>query len=328
MTILVTGAAGFIGAAVTRALLARGESVLGLDNLNAYYDPALKRARLQTLSAQAGFRFRQLDLADHQSILALAETEPGIDRILHLAAQAGVRYSLVDPWSYAQSNVVGHLAILEMARRLPLCRHLVYASSSSVYGGNQKLPGGVEDRVDDPLSLYAVTKRAGELMSRCYSRLYELPMTGLRFFTVYGPWGRPDMSPFLFTKAVLEGTPLTLYGDGTMRRDYTYVDDIVGGVLAALDRVPEPDGEGIAHRVYNLGSDRPIKVIDFLRRIEAICGRKAEVRQAPALSAEPEETWADITQSRADLGYAPSTPLDTGLTALVEWYGAFYRVPA
>jgi len=326
VTILVTGVAGFIGAAVADGLLARGEAVLGLDSLNAYYDPALKRARLERLRGRPGFRFRQLDLARQGALAALEDEAAAIVAIVHLAAQAGVRHSLKDPWSYLASNVDGHLEVLEFARRLPRLRHLVYASSSSVYGGNAKLPAAEADAVDDPLSIYAVTKRTGELMSRCYARLYGLPQTGLRFFTVYGPWGRPDMSPFLFARAILEGKPLTLYDEGEMRRDYTSIDDIVPGVLAAIDRVAAPDEAGVPHRLYNLGNDRPVSVAAFLAELERLCGRKALVEPAAASAAEPESTWADIELARRELGFAPPTPLAEGLARFVAWFRDYYRL--
>ena len=326
MTILVTGVAGFIGAAVAEALLARGEAVLGLDSLNSYYDPALKRARLARLERRDGFRFLERDLSAAEPTLALAEAHPEIGRIVHFAAQAGVRHSLTDPWSYLASNVSGHLNVLEMARRLPDCRHLLYASSSSVYGANPKLPAGVGDRVDDPLSLYAVSKRSGELMSRCYARLHGLPMTGLRFFTVYGPWGRPDMTPFLFAGALLRGETVTLFERGRMRRDYTAIDDVVPGVLAALDRVPGPDAEGVPHRLYNIGNDAPVSVRDFLAVLERLSGRRAAIREAALSAAEPEATWADIAESRRDLGYSPATPLEEGLGRFLAWFRDYYRL--
>jgi UDP-glucuronate 4-epimerase len=324
VTILVTGVAGFIGAAVAERLLARGDSVLGLDSLNAYYDPGLKRARLARLEGQPGFRFRQLNLAERGVLDALEGEDIGT--IVHLAAQAGVPHSLKDPWSYLSSNVDGHLEVLEYARRLPRLRHLVYASSSSVYGGNAKLPAAEDDRVHDPLSLYAVTKRTGELMSRCYARLYGLPQTGLRLFTVYGPWGRPDMSPFIFARAILEGQPLTLYDGGRMRRDYTAIDDVVPGVLAAIDRVPRPDATGVPHQLYNLGNDHPIVVADFLAELERLCGRKALIEPAASSEAEPESTWADISAARRDLGFAPQTPLSEGLARFVAWFRDYYRL--
>ena len=326
MTILVTGVAGFIGAAVAEALLARGESVLGLDSLNDYYEVTLKQARLARLEGSPGFRFRRLDLARHEDILPLAAGEPAIDRIVHLAAQAGVRHSLVDPWSYLQSNLAGHLTVLELARRLPRLRHLVYASSSSVYGGNAKLPAAEGDPVEQPLSLYAASKRADELMSLTYARLFGTPMTGLRFFTVYGPRGRPDMTPFLFTRAVLEGGTITLYDGGRLRRDFTAIEDIVPGVLAALDRVPTADGEALAHRLYNLGNDRPVAVRDFLAVIERACGRAAVIVERPASIAEPQATWADLTLARRDLGYDPRVALEEGLPRFVAWFRDYYRI--
>ena len=326
VTILVTGVAGFIGAAVAEGLLLRGESVLGLDSLNSYYDPALKQARLARLQHRPGFRFQRLDLAQRDALAPLAAEASSIEVIVHMAAQAGVRHSLKDPWSYLASNVDAHLVVLEFARRLPRLKHLVYASSSSVYGGNDKLPAAEDDRVDDPLSLYAVTKRSGELMSRCYARLYGLPQTGLRFFTVYGPWGRPDMSPFLFTRAILEGRPLTLYDAGEMRRDYTAIDDVVPGVLSALDRVPVPDSAGVPHRLYNLGNDHPVSVATFLAELERLCGRQALIEPATASEAEPESTWADIALARRDLRFEPRTPLAEGLARFVAWFRSYYRL--
>lgn len=324
MTILLTGVAGFIGAAVADRLLAAGRPVLGLDSLNAYYDPGLKRARLARLEGRPGFRFLQIDLAKRGALAALAGEE--IETIVHLAAQAGVRHSLTDPWSYLASNVDAHLEVLEFARRLPRLRHLVYASSSSVYGGSANLPAAENDPVNDPLSFYAVTKRAGELMSRCYARLYDLPQTGLRFFTVYGPWGRPDMSPFIFTRAILEGSPITLYDGGRMRRDFTAIDDIVPGVLAAIDRVAGRDDSGVPHQLYNLGNDAPVTVTAFLETLERLCGRKALIEPAAASEAEPDSTWADITAARRDLGFAPGTPLEQGLARFVAWFRDYYRL--
>lgn len=324
MTILVTGVAGFVGAAVAASLLDRGEAVIGLDSLNDYYDIGLKQARLALLEGRKGFRFLKLDLARHEEVLALATAEPALDRIVHMAAQAGVRHSLVDPWSYLNSNVTGHLAILELARRLPRLKHLVYASSSSVYGGNSKLPAAEGDAVDEPLSLYAASKRADELMSRSYARLFGTPMTGLRFFTVYGPWGRPDMTPFLFTRAVLEGTTITLFDGGRLQRDFTAIEDIVPGVLAALDRPAAPDAAGVAHRLYNLGNDRPAWMRDFLAIIEQACGKAAVIREAPVSAAEPKATWADLTLARRDLGFDPKVSLEEGLPRFVAWFRGYY----
>ncbi len=319
MTILVTGAAGFIGMHVALALMARGERVVGLDNLNAYYDPALKHARLAQLAPHPGFTFVEGDIADPAALAAL----PPTPRIVHLAAQAGVRYSLENPGAYAQANLVGHLNILEHARRTPGgCAHLVYASSSSVYGGNTKTPFAVGDAVERPVSLYAATKRAGELMAQAYAHLYGFPQTGLRFFTVYGPWGRPDMAPFIFTRAVLEGAPIRLFNGGDMRRDFTYIDDIVAGVLAALDR---PPGAGV-NRVLNLGNARSEQLTDFLAAIEAAAGRRAVVEMAPMQPGDVVATAADIAATTQALGWAPTTPISEGVPRTVAWYRGFYGV--
>jgi UDP-glucuronate 4-epimerase len=327
MTVLVTGSAGFIGYHVSRALLARGEEVLGLDNLNHYYDPALKQARLERLQALPGFAFHQADVADLAAVTALARAgRERIRGVIHLAAQAGVRHSLEAPFDYVQSNLVGHMVMLEVCRReLPELRHLVYASSSSVYGGNTKTPFAVEDRVDQPISLYAATKRADELMSHCYSHLYGLPATGLRFFTVYGPWGRPDMAAFLFADAITAGRPLTLYNRGEMQRDFTYIDDIVAGVLAALDRPPA--GQHAApHRVYNLGNHRPVELRHFVAVLEQALGQKAEICLAPLPPGDVVRTSADIEASRRDLGFEPRTSIEDGLPRFVDWYRAYHGI--
>jgi UDP-glucuronate 4-epimerase len=326
MPVLVTGAAGFIGFGVAGALLARGETVIGVDNLNAYYDVRLKQARLERLEATPGFRFHRLDIADRGRLEALAGDEPGIDRIVHLAAQAGVRHSLEHPQDYIDANITGHLAVLELGRRLPGFRHLVYASSSSVYGGNDKLPFSVEDRVDRPLSIYGATKRADELMSHCYSHLFGLPATGLRFFTVYGPWGRPDMAMFIFTRAVLEGRPITLFNDGEMQRDFTYVDDIVAGVVAALDRPPPPAaaaGEP-PHRLYNLGNHRSEPLRRLVELVERECGRKALVELAPMQPGDARASFADIASATRDLGFLPRVSLDEGVPRFVAWYRDYH----
>jgi UDP-glucuronate 4-epimerase len=318
MAVLVTGAAGFIGMHVARALLERGETVVGADNLNDYYDPALKRARLATLEGRSGFAFERVELSDREAVFALFDAHPGIDRIVHLAAQAGVRYSLIDPYAYVRSNVMGHLVMMEAARRVEDLRHFVYASSSSVYGGNEKLPFAVGDRVDDPVSLYAATKRSDELMSACYARLYGLPATGLRFFTVYGPWGRPDMSPWLFTEAILRGRPIRVFNGGAMRRDFTYIDDVVEGVLAALDTPPTDPAR--LHRLYNLGNDRAEELVDFIAAIEAACGRIADKTYEPMQPGDVEATWADLTESRRDLGYDPKIRIADGVPRFVAWF--------
>ena len=328
MTVLVTGAAGFIGYHVSRALLARGEAVIGVDNLTPYYDPALKRARLARLEADPDFRFAELDIADREAMTALAREHGGsIAGVVHLAAQAGVRHSLTKPFDYVRSNLDGHMVVLEVCRHeLPALRHLVYASSSSVYGVNTKVPFSVEDRVDDPVSLYAATKRADELMSHCYSHLYGLPATGLRFFTVYGPWGRPDMAAYLFADAITQGRPITLFNHGRMRRDFTYIDDITAGVLAALDRPPpRADGDGPPHRVYNLGNNRPVELRDFVAALEAALGQRAEIELAPMQPGDLPATLADIEASRRDLGYQPTTSIEEGLARFVEWYRSYHR---
>lgn len=316
MTILLTGAAGFIGMHVAEALLARGETVIGVDELNAYYDIRLKQARLARLQGQAGFRFVQADVSDRGAMLALADAEPGIDRIVHLAAQPGVRYSLIDPYAYVQANVMGHLVMLELARRLPRLGHLVYASSSSVYGGNRHLPFSETDRVDHPVSLYAATKRGGELISEAYSHLFGLPQTGLRFFTVYGPWGRPDMAPWMFAAAILEGKPITLYDAGRLKRDFTFVEDIVAGVIGCLDH-PAP---GHAPRLMNIGNHRSVEVRRFVEVLEAALGRKAIVVDTPRPATDVEETFADISAIQALCGYAPRTPIEAGIPRFAEWY--------
>jgi UDP-glucuronate 4-epimerase len=328
MAVLVTGAAGFVGMHVALALLARGEAVLGVDDLNPYYDPALKRARLRELGGHAGFRFVQADVADQAAVEAL----PGLGEVtgvVHLAAQAGVRHSLRKPFDYVRSNLEGHLVVLELCRhRLPALRHLVYASSSSVYGANAKVPFSVEDRADHPVSLYAATKRADELISEAYAHLYRIPQTGLRFFTVYGPWGRPDMAYYIFADAIAAGRPITLFNHGRMRRDFTYVDDVVAGVLAALDR-PPPDGPGASpHRVYNLGNNEPVELERFVRALEDAMGRRAEVRHGEMQPGDVEATYADIEATARDLGWRPTTPVEEGLRRFAAWHKAWHRTPA
>jgi UDP-glucuronate 4-epimerase len=321
MTILVTGAAGFIGAAVSRALLARGERVIGIDNLNDYYDPALKRARIATLE-QRGFTFHQLDFADDTAFDA---AKLDVDRIVHLGAQPGVRYSLENPRAYVRANMAGHLNLLELARHQGV-KHMVYASSSSVYGGNIKQPFAVKDRVDHPVSLYAATKKADELMSETYAHLYRMSLTGLRFFTVYGPWGRPDMAPWLFTDAILSGKPIKVFNHGQMRRDFTYIDDIVAGVVAALDRPPaddsatKPGGSLAPHALYNIGNNRSEALMDFIAAVERACGTKAMLDMQPMQPGDVHETCADISAIARDLGYAPTTTIAKGVPKFVEWY--------
>ncbi|HKO09684.1 MAG TPA: NAD-dependent epimerase/dehydratase family protein [Alphaproteobacteria bacterium] len=323
MTVLVTGAAGFIGFHVSRALLARGERVIGVDNLNDYYDVRLKEARLEQLAAGPGFAFVRLDIAEEGAIAALAGREPAIERIVHLAAQAGVLYSITNPGAYIRDNIQGQHILLELCRRLDRVRHFVYASSSSVYGGNRKLPFSIADRVDEPVSLYAATKRADELISYAYSHLFRIPATGLRFFTVYGPWGRPDMAMFIFTKAILAGEPIRLFNYGNMRRDFTYIDDVVAGVLAVLER-PPPQGDAAPHRLYNLGHHRAEELPHLVELIERATGRKAIVELAPMPPGDVPETFADIEASVRDFGFAPRTPLEEGVSRFVEWYRDYH----
>ena len=324
MTVLVTGVAGFIGSHVAAALLARGDAVIGIDNLNSYYDVRLKQARLARLTGQARFRFEMLDVSDRMAMEGLCAAHPEIDRIVHLAAQAGVRHSLVDPYSYVQSNVMGHLVVLEAARRLTGLRHLVYASTSSVYGANTAMPFRETDRVDTPMSLYAATKRADELMSHAYAHLFGLPQTGLRFFTVYGPWGRPDMAYYSFARAIVAGEPITLYDDGRLRRDFTYVDDIVAGVSGALDRPPAADGLPV--RVLNIGNHRGEAVRTLVGLLEESLGRRAVVRSAPRPAAEVEETFASVDAIHALTGFVPQTSLAEGIPRFVAWFRDWHGV--
>jgi UDP-glucuronate 4-epimerase len=320
--ILVTGAAGFIGFHVSKALLASGERVLGIDNLNDYYDVTLKQARLAQLSKHEGFTFRALDVSDREAMFALAGELPGITRIVHLAAQAGVRHSLTDPYVYVTSNVMGQVVMCELARRLASLRHFVYASSSSVYGSNTKMPFSVDDPVERPNSLYAATKRADELIGYTYAHLYKLPATGLRFFTVYGPWGRPDMAAFIFTRAILKGEPIRVFNHGEMWRDFTYIDDIVAGVLRALERPPAVDPP---HAIYNLGNHKCEKLTDFIAVIESALARKAQLNFEPIQPGDVPATYADIEASRRDLGFEPTTPISVGIPRFVSWYREFYR---
>lgn len=320
--VLLTGAAGFIGMHVADGLLARGDSVIGIDNLNTYYDPALKQARLARLREQPGFTFHQIDVADREAVHGLVRGEPRIERIVHLAAQAGVRYSMIDPYAYVQSNVMGQVVVQEAARLLPRLRHLVYASSSSVYGANRELPFREADRVDRPVSLYAATKRSGELMAYAYAHLFGLPQTGLRFFTVYGPWGRPDMAYYGFARAIAEGKPITLYDGGRLKRDFTYIDDIVAGVLGALDRPPE---KGPLSRVLNIGNHRAEEVRTLVVLLEQALGRRAVIREAPRPDADVEETFADVAAIGALTGFAPRTSLAEGIPKFVAWFRDYHR---
>jgi UDP-glucuronate 4-epimerase len=328
MLYFVTGVAGFIGAHVARALLARGDRVIGIDNLNAYYPVALKQARLaQLIGTVPQFRFAVGDFAD-TAALAAALAGENVDAIVHLGAQAGVRHSIDHPRDYVHSNLVGHLEILELARQAGV-RHLVYASSSSVYGDTATLPLDAEARADRPVSFYAATKRSNEIMAESYAHLYRIPMTGLRFFTVYGPWGRPDMAPWRFAERVLRGEGLPIYNFGNMQRDFTFIDDIVAGVLAALDRPPaddgiaKPGGSSAPHAVYNLGNDRPEALIDFVGLIGKACGIEPVLELLPMQPGDVTATWADIGPARRDLGYDPVTPLATGIPRFIEWFRAY-----
>lgn len=332
MDILVTGAAGFIGFHVANRLLDRGETVVGIDNLNDYYSVPLKWARIEELRRAHGdaFRFIQVDFADEHA-LDRAIDGVSFDRIVHLGAQAGVRYSIDNPRAYMRSNLAGHLNLLELARARQ-SSHLVYASSSSVYGGNDQLPFRVEDRVDHPLSLYAATKKADELMSESYAHLYRLPQTGLRFFTVYGPWGRPDMAMWIFTKAIFEGRPIDVYGEGNMRRDFTYIDDIVAGVLASLDSPPPDDGAVKAggslapHRLYNIGNNNSEELTRMIALIEVACGKLAIRNLVPMQPGDVRDTYADIGAIQRDLGFSPSTRIDEGIPRFVAWYRTHYGI--
>jgi len=321
-TTLVTGAAGFIGYFVARALLARGEAVVGLDNLNDYYDPALKRARLAQLEGAPGFAFEQIDLADRAAMQALFARRR-FTHIVHLAAQAGVRYSMTNPHAYVDSNVSGFLNVLEGARVFPV-RHFVYASSSSVYGANTTLPFREADRVDAPVSLYAATKRANELMAYVYARQFEVALTGLRFFTVYGPWGRPDMATFKFTRAMLAGEPIEVYNHGDMERDFTYIDDIVDGVVRVLDRVPAPGADGVQHRVYNIGNHRPEPLLRFIEVLGRALAREPAMTLLPMQPGDVKATFADTAALQQDYGWAPTTSIETGLPRFVQWFREYY----
>jgi len=333
--ILVTGAAGFIGFHLSRRLLELGLPVHGVDNLNAYYDVRLKEARLAALEGRPGFAFDRLDLADRAAVADLfRRVHPG--RVAHLAAQAGVRYSLTNPHAYVESNLVGFANVLEGCRHHGV-EHLVYASSSSVYGLNTAMPFSVRHNVDHPVSLYAATKKANELMAHTYSHLYRLPTTGLRFFTVYGPWGRPDMAYYSFTRAILEGRPIEVFNEGRMKRDFTYVDDIVEGVVRVLDRPPQPDPQWrgdspnpasspAPYRIYNIGNNAPVELLDFIAVLERCLGRKAVMRFLPMQPGDVLATYADVDDLTREVGFRPATPLEAGLARFVEWYRAYYSV--
>ncbi|WP_442579183.1 NAD-dependent epimerase [Mesorhizobium sp. ASY16-5R] len=335
MKILVTGAAGFIGAATAEALLDRGDEVVGLDNINSYYDVSLKHARLTRLEGRNGFSFVKADLAD-RSVVEAVFSEHKPQRVVHLAAQAGVRYGLTNPHAYVDSNIVGFLNILEGCRHGGV-EHLVFASSSSVYGANTSLPYRVEDNVDHPLSLYAASKKANELMAHSYAHLYRLPVTGLRFFTVYGPWGRPDMAPFMFTKKIINGDPIDVYNFGKHARDFTYIDDIVEGVVRTLDTVaapnpewsgaePDPSTSAAPYRIYNIGNNDPVELMDFIRCIEQATGRNAVMNMLPMQPGDVPRTFADVEALAEATGFRPRTPIDVGIGRFVDWYRKFYKI--
>jgi len=335
MRVLVTGAAGFIGSALSLRLLARGDEVLGVDNLNDYYDVTLKQARLDRLTPHPNFTFAKVSLEDRPALeKAFRDFRPG--RVVNLAAQAGVRYSIENPYAYVESNLVGFINLLEACRHGKV-EHLVYASSSSVYGANRKLPFSVQDSVDHPVSLYAATKKANELMAHTYSHLYNLPTTGLRFFTVYGPWGRPDMALFLFTRKILAGEPIDVFNHGHHTRDFTYVDDIVEGVIRTLDRVPSPDpnydpvhpnaaSSSAPYRLYNIGNSHPVQLSRYIEVLEECLGRKAEKNLLPLQPGDVPDTSADVTELAHDTGYKPATSVDEGVRKFVEWYRDYYSV--
>jgi UDP-glucuronate 4-epimerase len=333
--ILVTGAAGFIGFHVSKALVAKGRQVVGADNLTPYYDPRLKQSRLDQLAKETNFRFVRLDLADRRSAAALFAAEK-FPLVIHLAAQAGVRYSLADPHAYVDANLQGFVNVLEGCRHHG-CRHLVYASSSSVYGSNTKLPFSTRDNVDHPISLYAASKKANELMAHSYSHLFRLPTTGLRFFTVYGPWGRPDMAMWLFTAAILAGQPIKLFNHGNMRRDFTYVDDVVEAIVRLIDRPssgdpsfsgnsPDPARSAAPWRIYNIGNNQPAAVLDVVAHIERMIGKKAQCEMLPMQPGDVPATYADIDDLMRDVGFRPSTPIAEGIERFVSWYRVYHKI--
>ena len=333
--VLVTGAAGFIGFHLSQQLLARGDEVIGLDNLNNYYDVTLKKDRLAQLQGKSDFSFYNLDLANREAMTQLF-AEASFDLVAHMAAQAGVRYSLKNPYAYVDSNLVGFINVLEGCRHSKV-KHLVFASSSSVYGANTKTPFSVHDNVDHPLSLYAATKKANELMAHTYSHLYRLPTTGLRFFTVYGPWGRPDMALFLFTKAILAEQPIDVFNAGKMQRDFTYIDDIVEGVIRVLDKIPEPNitwsgdapdpaSSNAPYKIYNIGNNQPIELMRFIEVLEDCLGRKAEKNILPLQAGDVPVTYADVDDLVKDVGFKPSTPIEVGIERFIAWYRSYYNV--
>ncbi|NOZ66513.1 MAG: NAD-dependent epimerase/dehydratase family protein [Alphaproteobacteria bacterium] len=331
MAIVVTGAAGFIGFNVSRLLLERGEEVIGIDNLNDYYDVSLKENRLSEIKANPGFTFLKLDFSDFEALTA-ALAPYDVKKVIHLGAQAGVRYSLTNPFVYAQSNLIGHLNIMEYCRHKKGFEHLVYASSSSVYGGNKNMPFSVDDRVDNPVSLYAATKKADELMSQSYAHLYRMPQTGLRFFTVYGPWGRPDMAMWIFTKKILAGEPIPVFNHGDMLRDFTFIEDIIDGIVRCLDNPPKDDGtmhtvgSNAPHRVYNIGNNNTVRLLDMIKVLEDCLGKKAEMDLLPIQPGDVKETAADITAIQNDLGFEPKTKIEEGIPKFIHWYKTYHQI--
>ncbi len=326
MTVLVTGAAGFIGMYVSKALLEAGAEVVGIDNLNSYYEAGLKDKRLAQLTSYEKFTFKKVDISDSEKLNSVLSEFDNITKVVHLAAQAGVRYSISNPFDYAQSNLSGFLSILEYCRNLENLEHLVYASSSSVYGGNKELPYSVDQSVDKPVSLYAATKKSNELMAHSYSHLYRIPTTGLRFFTVYGPWGRPDMAYWLFSDAMLQGKPIKIFNKGDMKRDFTYIDDIVSGIVKVLDTVPKDGGAEIPpYRVYNIGNHRSEPLMELVSTLEKSLNVKAELEFLPMQQGDVKETFADIEPMRRDVGYEPQTSLSVGIPKFVEWYKEYIK---
>lgn len=333
--VLVTGVAGFIGFHLGKKLLERGDEVIGLDNMNDYYDVTLKEARLTQLQGPARFTFHRLDLADREGITKLFEKQQP-DIVVNLAAQAGVRYSLQNPYAYVNSNIVGFMNVLEGCRNVGV-KHLVFASSSSVYGANTRIPFSVHDNVDHPVSLYAASKKANELMAHTYSHLYGLPTTGLRFFTVYGPWGRPDMALFLFTKAILEGHHIDVFNYGKMQRDFTYIDDVVEGIVRVIDKIPEPNPDwsgddpdpsssNAPYKLYNIGNNSPVELLMFIELLEDCLGMKAKKNMLPLQPGDVPVTYADVDDLVRDVGFKPNTPIEVGIVRFVEWYRSYYNV--
>ena len=328
MSVLVTGSAGFIGMHTANALLKKNEDVIGIDNINDYYDPELKIARLEELHVNKNFYFEKLDFAAPGSLNLLIQKYPEIDRIIHLGAQAGVRYSIDNPHQYMQSNLCGQLAILEFCKSKmrdsrPI-KNFVYASSSSVYGSNKQIPFSINDNTDQPVSFYGATKKAGEVMAHSYAHLYQIPTIGLRFFTVYGPWGRPDMSPYIFTNCILNEKPIKVFNKGEMMRDFTFIDDIVSGILGALDTPPISLNASPPHKIYNLGNNKPVSLMNYINVIERACNKKAIIDLQPMQAGDVVQTYANIEESERDLGYAPTTSIDIGIPRFVDWFISYH----